>query len=157
MFARFTTYSTRMLKATLQVSAMPSASDTFTENEVKIRVSVDSTPEHIDAQLREAFGLDGNATLSLSSDGELCSLHTVVHSIRRWIEAGNSSATPEYDCVLLENKATFPLTLKVKNGVAANSKSTASNNKSTGSHCSEDSEKRKREHREWEKLAWEVR
>jgi hypothetical protein len=116
-----------MLKATLQVSAMPSASDTITENEVKIRVSVDSTPEHIDAQLREAFGLDGNATI------------------------------PEYDCVVLDNKATFPLTMKVKNSVAANSKSTASNNKSTGSHCSEDSEKRKREHREWEKLAWEVR
>jgi hypothetical protein len=144
--------------AMLKGSLLLIAGDNDAATSVKIRISVDSRPEQIDAQIKEAFNMEASDTYTLTSDGEICSLETIVHSTLRWIQAGDADATPEYECEMDGVKATFPLSIKVKSATSRISTGTTGSGNSTGiGSGSEDSKKRKREHREWEQLAWQVR
>jgi hypothetical protein len=147
--------------AMLKGSLLLIAGDNDAATSVKIRISVDSRHEQIDAQIKEAFNMEASDTYTLTSGGEICLLETIVHSTLRWIQAGDADATPKYECEMDGVKATFPLSIKVKSATLRNSTGTTGSGNSTGigsgSQGSEDNKKRKREHREWEQLAWQVR
>jgi hypothetical protein len=80
----------------------------------------------------------------------------MVASLHRWIKAGDLEAPLEYEGQVVSNKAVVSLTLRrvlIKGQPALNSAIVSSEI----STRTQQSVKRKREHKGWQQEAWEVR
>jgi hypothetical protein len=139
-----------MLRACLDVRAVSENVSQLRTESIKVRVSLDSTHEQIETQIKDAFGLDANSLYELTNDGELCSLRAVVSSLVRWVQERDALAPLEFEGVIEGNKATLPMIMKVSN------LSRPTPPKSTTRDTPE-SVKRQRTHTEWKQDALEVR
>jgi hypothetical protein len=145
-----------MLRACLAIKAVAEDVSQLRTDNVKVRVSLDSTGDQVAALIKEAFGLSSDCIYELTNDDELCALHGIVCSLCRWLQDRDPEAPIEFEGVVEDKKATVPLLMKVSNLP----KSTMSGQ--TGSHTivspdSLNSSKRQRTHTEWQQESWEVR
>jgi hypothetical protein len=144
-----------MLRACIEVIAVPEDIPNLRKSSVKIRVSMDTTCEQIAVQIRDTFGLCQGTIYELTNDEELCSLPAVSASLCRWIKAGDANAPTEYDSTIESNKATVPLHLRLTTPtlLSNTSEQTAP---TLVSPASTTSSKKMREHKAWKQDALQV-
>jgi hypothetical protein len=139
------------IKADVQDNATP-----LRTAEEKFRVAQHTSADEIKIQMQNTFGLETDTQYQLYNDDELCSLPAMVASLQKWLEAGDPEAPIEYEGQVVANKAIVPLALKVlkaKTGQAVHGSATMTSDPSTETG---QSVKRSRDHKEWQKEAWEV-
>lgn len=152
----------KMLSACLSIirSADAALADKLLVSNIKIRIAIDTTHEQVDAQIKQAFGLDASSMYELSNDDMLCALPSVVQSLNRWLLKGDGNAPLEYDGVIQNSRATVTCAMKVSSQSTTAETTGTRGTTTTTTFVSPGStnagETKARAHKEWEKDCLQV-